>query len=84
MHAYAYTAHAGDGGHDDGGHDGGDSHGHGGGGGYVWHVHILPIDQTLDPTVQCLSEWVGPHYDPFNARTYANYSMRCTQHTPEL
>ena len=82
---HIHVAHAGDGGHDDGGHDnGGDSHGHGGGSGYLWHVHNLPLDQTLDPAVQCLGVWVGPHYDPFNARAVANYSEICTPQTPTL
>jgi hypothetical protein len=79
-------AHAGDGGHGDTGDDGG-GHGHGGGHdtkGYAWHVHTLPVDQTLDPAVQCLSSWVGPHYDPFNARSVANYSAACTPSTPEM
>jgi len=51
-----------------------------------WHVHTLPIDQTRDPAVQCLSIWAGPHYDPFNARppslTDAEYNQNCTQSTP--
>ena len=78
-------AHAGDGGHDHTGDDG-DGHGHGGHGdsGYAWHVHTLPVDQTLDPAVQCLSSWVGPHYDPFNALSVANYSASCTPSTPAM
>lgn len=96
--SYAHThtlclAHAGDEGHDhagDGGHgdtgDSGGGHGHGshGDSGYAWHVHNLPVDQTLDPAVQCLSSWVGPHYDPFNARSVANYSTTCTPSTPAM
>ena len=74
------VAHAGDGGHGD--TDGG--HGHGGSNGYAWHVHTLPVDQTLDPAVQCLSNWVGPHYDPLNARSVANYSASCTLSTPAM
>ena len=80
--AWTQSAHAGDEGH--GGDEGGHGHGHGDSTGYLWHVHHLPVDQTVDPAVQCLNNWVGPHYDPFNARSYANYSMRCTQQTPEL
>lgn len=52
---------------------------------HTWHVHTLPIDQTRDPAIQCLSSWAGPHYDPFNARgslTGAEYQMQCTPQTP--
>ena len=52
---------------------------------HTWHVHTLPIDQTRDPTIQCLSSWAGPHYDPFDARgslTDAEYQMQCTSQTP--
>ena len=59
-------------------------HGHGGIDGYIWHVHNLPVDQTLNPAVQCLNAWVGPHYDPFDARSQGNYSTMCTQDTPTL
>ena len=79
VHSPIHVAHAGDGGHGD--TDGG--HGHGGSG-YAWHVHTLPVDQTLDPAVQCLSNWVGPHYDPLNALSVANYSASCTHSTPAM
>ena len=76
-----HAAHAGDDGHGHGDTDGG--HGHGGGSGYAWHIHNLPVDQTLDPAIQCLSSWVGPHYDPLGASSVTNYSTICTPSTPE-
>ena len=42
-----------------------------------WHVHWLPVDQTVDPSSQCLGDWVGPHYDPFGANTGDGYSDLC-------
>ncbi len=53
-------------------------------GSHGWHVHNLPVDQTVDPTMQCLSTVVGPHYDPFNANNDSNYNTRCSRTSPEL
>ena len=46
-------------------------------GDHGWHVHLLPVDQTLDPAEQCAVVHVGPHYDPFNKSVDGNYSMDC-------
>lgn len=46
-------------------------------GNHNWHVHSQPVDQTVGPDLQCLSNWAGPHYDPFNANTGAGYTAAC-------
>jgi len=41
-------------------------------------VHLFPVDQTVDPSVQCMGDYVGPHYDPFNQNNgTGNYTERC-------
>ena len=50
-------------------------------GSHVWHVHELPVDQTVDPDLQCLGPSVGPHYDPFNMNTDEGYAARCANDT---
>ncbi len=54
-------------------------------GSHAWHVHTLPVDQTADPSLQCLSTMVGPHYDPFGRNVdNPNYGTECTTQTPEM
>ena len=48
-----------------------------------WHVHSLPVDQTVSRDEQCLSTWVGPHYDPTGARENVNYKTDCSPSTPQ-
>ncbi|CAI8031417.1 hypothetical protein GBAR_LOCUS17832 [Geodia barretti] len=51
-------------------------------GNHGWHIHELPIDQTVSPDLQCLSSWAGPHYDPLNARANLNYATDCSTSNP--
>ena len=52
-------------------------------GNHNWHVHSQPVDQTVGPDLQCLSNWAGPHYDPFNANTGAGYTAACASNPAE-
>ena len=49
-------------------------------GDHGWHIHDFPVDQTVDPAVQCLGGSVGGHYDPLNRSAEPDdpgYADRC-------
>lgn len=46
--------------------------------GLNWHVHRFPVDLTLSPLYRCLNDYVGGHYDPFNANNgSSSYAAQC-------
>ena len=54
-------------------------------GSYPYHVHIWPVDYTLDPASRCGPEYVGGHYDPFGKKGEhgANYGIECANNKSE-
>ena len=45
---------------------------------HQWHIHLLPVDNTLPPQERCNNELIGGHFDPFGAISDPNYSQYCS------
>lgn len=45
-----------------------------------WHIHNLPVDMTVDPTIRCSTDQIGGHYDPLMAveAEGSNYKTACS------
>ena len=44
-----------------------------------WHIHNLPVDNSLPPSQRCKDSFIGGHYDPFEVKSASGnmYSTYC-------